>query len=421
MTHFIDIKKLITYLIFCIFLTNISSYNPLFSDVKSTSGTLHFDKDADGNAEMTLSSIGLGIGINPSSNLHVLGNGIINQKLSIGSNTSTSNLNISGSIGFSMNEISSDNLLDSDSVYLIDSSAGNLNLVLPPSSSVLGRVLTLKKKSNDHQVIITTLDASGIDGYKAILLEGNSSQYPDLKVIAGSDQWYILSLSGNTASSNLEVFENLEDGDFTDQMVNASTVGNSVTAGIGVGGSQAVDNNNDGSLAVGSSNVTIPAKTTFSVMAKYEVYNSSFTTHGSLSVGWDTSGDTYQPFGGPGIDKMANVGLALAGSANTYSLFARYRHNGLHSGTSLTAEQVTLNDDNWYNMRGTVEFDGTDTFTWTVYIDEFDSTGSTLLNANLLSGSASYTRNIGTQGRFVFMTNRDRGFEVTDNFYYLPE
>jgi hypothetical protein len=70
-----------------------------FADVNSTSGHIGFDVDSAGMKEMTLNSFGLGIGVEPSANLHVQGNALIGQSLVVGgSNSSTSNLHVMGSV-----------------------------------------------------------------------------------------------------------------------------------------------------------------------------------------------------------------------------------------------------------------------------------------------------------------------------------
>lgn len=44
-----------------------------FCDVLSNQGKIDFSTRADGQPEMTLNSTGLGVGVSPSSNLHVKG------------------------------------------------------------------------------------------------------------------------------------------------------------------------------------------------------------------------------------------------------------------------------------------------------------------------------------------------------------
>ena len=110
------------------------------ADLKSTTGTLKLDADGIGNADVTINSTGLGIGTTPSANLHVAGNSLISGSLSIVDTTSSSNLALDGSIGFSLQTISS-NTTVTHSHAIVDTSAGNLELRLP--LDVQGRFITI--------------------------------------------------------------------------------------------------------------------------------------------------------------------------------------------------------------------------------------------------------------------------------------
>jgi hypothetical protein len=78
----------------------------LSATIKSTTGNIHFDSDYlnnNGN-EMTLSSDGLSVGTTtPMANLHISGNTIVSNNLSIGSSSSaTSTFFITGTLGYSV-------------------------------------------------------------------------------------------------------------------------------------------------------------------------------------------------------------------------------------------------------------------------------------------------------------------------------
>jgi hypothetical protein len=78
------------------------------SSIKSTTGNINFDSNNNESNEMQLNSNGLGINVSdPSANLHVGGNGIISNQMTIGTtvNTSNSTLHINGTIGYSVDSI----------------------------------------------------------------------------------------------------------------------------------------------------------------------------------------------------------------------------------------------------------------------------------------------------------------------------
>ncbi len=108
-----------------------------FCDVLSTDGKIRFDTRMDGQAEMTLNSTGLGIGVLlPSSNLHVNGNAIISEQLFVGGSSGSSNLNVIGTIGYGVQTVSSNATLGDSSVVLVDSSSDNITLTLPYAGNV---------------------------------------------------------------------------------------------------------------------------------------------------------------------------------------------------------------------------------------------------------------------------------------------
>ena len=105
LTH--DLKSPFKSILVLMFLS-LSQVNTLSSAIKSSTGTLGFDSNADGSSEMNLTSAGLAISSNvTSANLHVGGNATISQNLAVGSSLSASaNLYISGTIGFSVGSYS---------------------------------------------------------------------------------------------------------------------------------------------------------------------------------------------------------------------------------------------------------------------------------------------------------------------------
>ena len=174
------------------------------TEVSSLSGKINFDVLEDGVSEMTLNSTGLGVGISPQSNLHIAGNAIIQQQLSVGSSLSSSNLYISGTQSQSIESLSSSGNLYHHSLYLINPASANLQLQLPYAGNVTGRIVDLKAVNNSNTIWISAAN-SLIDNSAEWTLSSNS-RLPHLQVISHLDNWHILSSQGansGVASDNL--------------------------------------------------------------------------------------------------------------------------------------------------------------------------------------------------------------------------
>ena len=117
----------------------------LFSEVKSTTGQILFDVNGDTVGEAFLNSTGLGLGVTPASNLHVMGNAIISQNLSIGGVSGSSNLNLHGTLSMAVQSVSANAILSNYSIILADSSSSNITLTLPYAGNVVGREYWIKK------------------------------------------------------------------------------------------------------------------------------------------------------------------------------------------------------------------------------------------------------------------------------------
>jgi hypothetical protein len=195
-----------------------------FCDVLSTDGKIRFDIQMDGQPEMTLNSTGLSIGaLLPSSNLHVNGNAIISNQLFVGGSSGSSNLNVTGTMGFGFQTVTSSTTLSGNSIVLVDSSAGNITLSLPEASSYSGRKYTIKKTSPLNRISIR--DGGFIDSYSDVSLSVNNMG--SLSVISSSGNWYILNISGNGTSvstDNLVGWWKLDE-------VDGVTVANSIGSG----------------------------------------------------------------------------------------------------------------------------------------------------------------------------------------------
>lgn len=163
---------------------------------KSTTGTLDFDVNSNGNFEMRLNSTGLGIGIQPGSNLHVQGNAIITNRVYVGGSYGSSNLNIYGTIGYGLQNIASDSALGNNSVVLVDTSSANITLTLPAALDNSGTIYQIKKTHVDNQLWIDASD--NIDGLdSSIEMTNSSSSLPYINLISNGSAWYILESSSD--------------------------------------------------------------------------------------------------------------------------------------------------------------------------------------------------------------------------------
>lgn len=185
-----------------IFIVLLLATSACVADVKSTTGQIKFDANNDGQPEATLNSTGLGLGITPSSNLHVNGNAIVSDELFVGGGSGSSNLNVNGTIGFGFQSTTSSITLSANSIILADTSSDNLILSLPDASLYTGRRYTIKKTSALNSVFVR--DGGFIDNYTDVSLSVNNMGSID--VISSNGNWHILSLSGNgdsVSSDNL--------------------------------------------------------------------------------------------------------------------------------------------------------------------------------------------------------------------------
>lgn len=424
----------------------------LWADVRSVTGAILFDTNDDGSAEAKLDGTGFMIGRGTASaNLQVSGNAAISQQLTIGNTLSgTSNLNLNGSMAFSVETISSNGTLGQHSMVLADSSAGNLALWLPSTTQCLGRLFSIKKTSPLNELRILSTD--GIDGYFGLSLTNNSMAWPSVQLIASANTWYLLRA---TSDANLlsGIYENLEDGSLTDtQMVDVEyDADDNIYSSLGFKGSKYWGETGSpgtmlSTLAVGSSNVTIPRVTLFSAKALYvgDVgwgSGSANSHNGTFGVGWmNYSGGNvtnwisryYSP------DNSTNSGLqegslhsivaltSVPNATNLYTLAAASSFSnmsGASNGVLLPSGNTNLTPSYWYELKGSVTFNGTSLFTWDVSVDEYNGSG-TLLRNNILTASGNRSKDIGTKGRFVFQTYYNHtwgvGFRYLDEMLYMP-
>lgn len=187
----------------------------LKADVKSTTGSIKFDSNADSSIEMTLNESGLGIGVVPSENLHVAGNAIVGQ-ISVGTTNATSNLNLGGSLSFSYETVSSNVALGEHSLVLADTSSSNVVLSLPSASAMSGRTYTIKKISSENDLWIESEES--IDGFDSrVFMRDSFLSY--IKVMSDGSNWIILTRSSDAevvvGGDNLIAWWELDESDGT--------------------------------------------------------------------------------------------------------------------------------------------------------------------------------------------------------------
>lgn len=235
----------------------------VFADVKSTTGQIKFDIQSDAQAEMTLDATGLGMGISPSANLHVLGNARISQSISIGSSSGSANLFVNGTISQSTLTVSENATLNDASLVLADSSSDNITLTLPYAGNAIGRQVNIKKISPSNSVWILG-GGNVIDDTSPIELPA-SDTLASIKIMSNGEQWYILAqknLSDTVASENLVGWWKLDE-----------TSGNSTIDSSG--------QNNNGTLTNNS----------FSTNSQSGKLVNALYFHGDVDVGMDGNGD----------------------------------------------------------------------------------------------------------------------------------
>ncbi len=166
----------------------------MFGFVASTDKKMDFFIH-DNQHVMSLSGGNLGLFTqHPAANLHVLGNAMINDQLTIGaSDFSSSNLYIAGTISVNPQIVSSNVTGINASVILADtgSSGGNIDILLPYAGNVSGREVTIKKTNNLHAVRVQ--HGGLIDGiYTHVSMSSTQNSYPVLNLVAAGNVYYIL-------------------------------------------------------------------------------------------------------------------------------------------------------------------------------------------------------------------------------------
>jgi len=198
-----------------------------------------------------------------------------------------------------------------------------------------------------------------------------------------------------------------------------------LTAGAGAGGSVALDFGSDGASGGGSQ--TMFPSAYFSMMGRYN--GNAGTSAGTMGFGWTRATGEFNPFSGIGTGVVLTDHVVVAVARNAGNTFTLAAGNGvmgaMAGGTLFGTSTAALTSGNWYRLEGTVLFDSsTGVFTFnSVSLDDFGATGAAQVTADIISGTGKTvaTAGFGTTAQPVFINNRDRGFQITDNFIAIPE
>ncbi len=162
-------------------------------ELTSLSDNLLFDINSDFIHEMNLNNEGLAIGVghSASANLDVLGNVIISEKLFLGTNTGSSNLNLSGSISYSSLNVAGNTTLDdaSPSYIIVDRSNQDIHLELPFAANVIGRKINLVGASADNALFIST---RGHDIDDLGIIESKPGEMSSFSFLSTGDRWWLI-------------------------------------------------------------------------------------------------------------------------------------------------------------------------------------------------------------------------------------
>ena len=158
------------------------SLNSLYSDfqilggfvVNQNSGNINFYTNNNGSPNIVMTKDGyLGIGVaSPLSTIEV-----------------------SGSIGYNTESVSSDMILSGNSLVLCDTSSANVTLTLPLAATVMGRVYQVKKISDSNILMVTASGSDNIDKSSSISLTSITTGFPYVNLISSGGNWFITSKS----------------------------------------------------------------------------------------------------------------------------------------------------------------------------------------------------------------------------------
>lgn len=321
--------------------------NYVQADVKSTNGSIKFDSQFDGLFEMELNSTGLGVGISPTSNLHINGNAIITEQLTIGSSTGSSNLHINGTVGYSFQTItgSSNVILDGSNSMVFVNASDNITLTLPYAGNMIGMVLKIKSLNSTIEPILIA-DSCNIDESVTLKLKADSSgALPFVELIAASGNWFMTSshasiCHGPFLDHNLKLWFDASDidGDGVQEGLNEAYVDGSgnITRWDDLSGSGVHLNNNPAS--------TLPAYNSFSNFNnKFAVDFTNAILRSSQAVEISDENTTFTV-----INFNATGSRHYAWSISTDTFYLGTQTNDslvlVHNGTNVSYPDITQTD-----------------------------------------------------------------------------
>lgn len=346
-------------LLFCFY-----QKSSLFANIESATGNILFDVNNDGNSELILNQTGLGIGtMSPSANLHVAGNAIIDSGMvMIGTTSANSTLEINGSLGMSVETISSNTTIsDNASIVLVDASSGNLSLTLPFAGNVTGRLYKIKMISTSSNVNI--LGGGLIDATEQLNINSDSSTLGSVDLIASGNKWHILNLTGTgtstqVAADNLLGYWKLDETSGTTAVDSGSLSSNgTLTNGFtfsansttgSLSNALSFDGNDDyisiGDIAgfdIGTSDLSITAwiKTTAALATDNDIY----------SILLNDS---------PGGIGNAGWGFTLRGGGVYKGLVFRFKESAIIDTVPTSDQTATLTDGSWHFVACSADRDG---------------------------------------------------------------
>lgn len=314
----------------------------LLATITDKTGKLKFDLDGDGTAEMQLDSDGLGIGIDPTENIHVSGNTAISESLTVGTSAGNSGLHVQGTIGLSVESVSSNTTLSGNSLVLADTSSDNILVTLPYAGNVTGRTYVIKKTSGNNTV---TISSNAIQGYGSIKLSGTKNILPSVSLFSDGLNWNVYAKSQNGVSDGVTASENLVGWWKLDEQ----TVSGSATDSSDSGNDGTYNGFTDSDISAGQSGNAL----FFDGAADYIDTNSGTLGNivGTFSVSvWIKTTSTaidvaVGKYSGSGDSWWIGIGNSAAGKAN----FAT-------TSGPLSTSTATVNDGNWHLLTGTVNF-----------------------------------------------------------------
>lgn len=375
--NFHCINRKAVLLFFCL----LPLFNSVNGNVTSTTGNVVFDSNNDGISELLLNMTGLGIGTtSPSTNLHVNGNVFLSNKLGVGLSSPSHALHLSGTLGFRVQNISSNVTLSNNSVLLVNTNGmGNLILELPQASTVTGRKYNIKKANSSNIVnVLAPLDL-GIDGNLGYEMTDSTNGFPFLEVISNGSGWYILNKSSDgvilgVSSSNLLGYWKLDETSGTIANNLSSSANGTLSGGLdfsinGTSGkvSRALDlNGSSHYIDVTNSSLLNPTHVTVSVWVYIHSYPVAYPRVVAKDSAVGDAGQAYHMIvhnNGKVFFRINNSGWKGGDFDTSLSLNTWYHLVGTFDGSEVKAYINGVQEATTYAFSGTIDTSDGDNLT----------------------------------------------------------